>query len=111
MQNNNIIKEIGLKIRSVRNLRHISLVKMSQMLGISRRQLQNYEKGLNDIKVARLYEIAKIMNVDLAFFFDETSSLSEDSEEFLDILSNFARIKDAKIRESICDLLKELSNN
>ena len=49
----NIRKEIGYKIKFIRNLRGISTEDFADKLGISRSQLQNYEKGLTDIKISK----------------------------------------------------------
>ena len=82
------------------------------MLGVSRRQVQNYEKGITDIKIDRLYDISKIMNVDITYFFENNSETTNDILDFnFNILSNLNKIKDQKIKESLYGLLNELSNN
>lgn len=54
MKNNLLKKEIGIKIKSIRNKRHISIEELSKLLGVSCRQVQNYKKGITDIKIDRL---------------------------------------------------------
>lgn len=102
-------KEIGNKIKHIRNMRHISLENFAKILGVSRRQVQNYERGLTDIKIDRLYDIAKIVKVDITYFFENNSDTIKDID--FNILPNFNKIKDQKIKESIQELVKELSNN
>ena len=112
MKNNLLKKEIGIKIKSIRNKRHISIEELSKLLGVSRRQVQNYEKGITDIKIDRLYDISKIMNVDITYFFENNSETTNDILDFnFNILSNLNKIKDQKIKESLYGLLNELSNN
>ena len=112
MKNNLLKKEIGIKIKSIRNKRHISIEKLSKLLGVSRRQVQNYERGITDIKIDRLYDISKIMNVDITYFFENNSETTNDILDFnFNILSNLNKIKDKKIKESLYGLLNELSNN
>jgi len=108
----NIRKEIGYKIKFIRNLRGISTEDFADKLGISRSQLQNYEKGLTDIKISKLYEISKLMNVELDFFFESNSALVENDNNFdFNILTKYNHIKDDKIKEAVYGLVKELSGN
>lgn len=108
----NIRKEIGYKIKFIRNLRGISTEDFADKLGISRSQLQNYEKGLTDIKISKLYEISKLMNVELDFFFESNSALAENDNNFdFNILTKYNHIKDDKIKEAVYGLVKELSGN
>ena len=108
-ENNKLMKEIGIKIKFMRNKKNISSAKFAQMIGISRQQLQNYESGAVDIKIDRLYNIAKVLDVNVTFFFENRPSLSNEID--FNILSDLERIKDAKIKESIYGLLRELSKN
>ena len=108
----NIRKEIGYKIKFIRNLRGISTEDFADKLGISRSQLQNYEKGLTDIKISKLYEISKLMNVELDFFFESNSAFAENDNNFdFNILTKYNHIKDDKIKEAVYGLVKELSGN
>ena len=108
----NIRKEIGYKIKFIRNLRGISTEDFADKLGISRSQLQNYEKGLTDIKISKLYEISQLMNVELDFFFESNSALAENDNNFdFNILTKYNHIKDDKIKEAVYGLVKELSGN
>ena len=109
MTHNNLKKSIGNKIKLIRIIREIPLVKLAECLGISRRQLQNYEQGSVDIKLARLYEIAKIMNVSIDFFFDENScDLHDLCEDDINVLLNYKNIKDPHIKNVLSRLLAHL---
>ena len=108
-ENNKLMKEIGIKIKFMRNKKNISSANFAQMIGISRQQLQSYESGAVDIKIDRLYNIAKILDVNVTYFFENSPNLSDDID--FNILSDLERIKDAKIKESIYGLLEELSKN
>ena len=108
-ENNNIMKEVGHKIKFMRNIKNISSANFAQMIGISRQQLQHYESGVSDIKIDRLYDIAKILDVDITYFFENNSNLDNDID--FSIFPNLNRIKDPKIKESIYGLLEELSKN
>ena len=110
--NNIIVREVGAKIKFIRNIRKISSNSLAKKLGISRQQLQKYETGEVDIKIDRLFNIAKIMNVDITYFFENTDSAKTTSQNNgFDILLKFNNIKNSKIREAIYGLVKELSED
>ena len=108
-QTNSIEKHIGLRIKFIRNLRHLSILATSKMLGISRVQLRNYEGGKADIRVSRLNDIAKLMGVNLSFFFEGFCENEELPEDAKTLLINYGKIKDNDIKNSIAALLNELS--
>ena len=62
--------EIGSRVRMRRISIGMSQEKLGEMLGLTFQQVQKYEKGTNRISVGRLVDIAKILGVDIHFFFD-----------------------------------------
>src|SRR5690349_22317893 len=111
-----IDKEIGSRVRMRRVSIGMSQEKLGDMLGLTFQQVQKYEKGMNRISVARLVDIAKILNVEIDFFFDGIRSgksdpgFSEDSTptyvadmmstpEGLHLVRTFASIKSPKVRK------------
>ena len=109
-ESNKLMKEIGHKIKFMRNIRNISSTDFAQMIGVSRQQLQGYESGVSDIKIDRLYEIAQNLGIDITFFFEDNSDTTEYDID-LSIFPKLSQIKDPKIKESIYGLLNELSKN
>ena len=111
-----------------RTLLGLSQEKLANSLGLSFQQVQKYEKGTNRIGASRLQQISKILNAPPSFFFEgaptgEPAPLQGFAEEFTpayvtDFLSTaegvslnmaFARIKDAKVRRRIVDLVISLA--
>ena len=104
----NIKTYIGLRIKFIRNTRQLSLVSTAKILGVTRKQFQNYEMGLTDIKISRLQEIANLMNVNITFFlegFNEQYNISEFDKNFL---INYSKIKNKDIKNTLSKLLNEL---
>ena len=66
--------EIGSRVRMRRISVGMSQEKLGDMLGLTFQQVQKYEKGTNRISVGRLVDIAKILGVDIHFFFDGVKS-------------------------------------
>jgi len=68
-------RHAGRRLRERRVQRGLSLAEMAAALGVSTQQARKYEAGLNAIPAARLPEMAVLLGVDVAWFFDE---LAED---------------------------------
>ena len=45
--------------------------KLGRAVGLTFQQIQKYEKGFNRISVGRLWEISRILNVPIAYFFED----------------------------------------
>ena len=112
----------------------MSQEKLGDALGITFQQVQKYEKGSNRIGASRLQQISKILNVAPAFFFDgapaydptqaeaaHPNGVAEESAStyIVDFLSStegatlskaFVRIRDAKVRKRIVDLVTSLAD-
>jgi transcriptional regulator with XRE-family HTH domain len=43
---------------------------LAEKVGIKFQQVQKYETGMNRVSASRLYEIAEVLDVPVAFFFD-----------------------------------------
>jgi len=50
------------------------LSRVAEAMGLTFQQVQKYEKGANRISSSRLYDLAGILDVPLAYFFDEMSA-------------------------------------
>jgi transcriptional regulator with XRE-family HTH domain len=102
--------------------------KLGNALGITFQQIQKYEKGANRIGASRLQQIANVLTVPVAFFFEDapsgTQSVTGMAEEnsttyVVDFLSSseglqlnraFVKISDPKVRRKIVDLVKSLGD-
>ena len=62
---------VGGRIRLRRNMLGLSQEKLGESLGITFQQIQKYEKGTNRVGASRLQAIASILEVPVAFFFEE----------------------------------------
>jgi transcriptional regulator with XRE-family HTH domain len=49
----------------------MSQEKLGNAVGLTFQQIQKYERGLNRIGSSRLYQFSKVLDVPVAFFFDE----------------------------------------
>ena len=72
-QANPIDIQVGNRVRIRRMLIGMSQEKLGDLLGLTFQQVQKYEKGVNRIGAGRLYEMARILNVPVDFFFMKAS--------------------------------------
>ena len=108
MKTNNLKSYIGLRIKFIRNTRHMTITDVAKQLGVSRKQYQNYEQGKTDIRVSRLNEIAKIFQINPNLFFsgyEDDINISDENKKFL---INFSRIKSQDVKNAISRLMAEL---
>lgn len=122
-----IDRHVGSRVRMQRILMKMSQEKLGEALGLTFQQIQKYEKGTNRIGASRLQQISRTLNVPPSFFFDGAPASSASSDGFaedsssnyvVDFLSTaeglhlnraFARIKDARVRKRILDLVTALA--
>ncbi len=113
---------IGQKIRELRLARGMSQENLGNKIGITFQQVQKYEKGVNRILASRLYDLAKVLAVDIVHFFSKSDTLHEhensfeynhcpESKEILVLVREYTNIKDKKIRSAIYSLIKSLSHD
>lgn len=54
-----------------RTLLGMSQEKLGEAIGLTFQQVQKYERGLNRISASRLFDISKVLEVPIGFFFEE----------------------------------------
>lgn len=62
---------VGKRIRLRRTILHITQQQMAEMLGLTFQQIQKYEKGMNRVGASRLWDISRVLNVPMTFFFED----------------------------------------
>lgn len=103
---------------------------LGEQLAVTFQQIQKYEKGTNRISASRLYEVSKIFDVPVDYFFDglpedddgvppgmaegDAPSVSPyisfvSSAEGLQLNQNFLQIGSASVRRDILNLVEDLA--
>ena len=122
---NPIDVHVGSRVRLRRMLLGMSQEKLGEFLGLTFQQIQKYEKGINRVGASRLFDLAKVLGVNVQFFYDELPGSPGDrppgfaerpaesyaveflgSREGLELNKAFARITDARVRRSIVELVR-----
>ena len=65
---------VGFWVRVRRTMLGMSQMKLAESLGLTYQQIQNYEKGINRISASRLYELSRILDVSINYFFKESEA-------------------------------------
>ncbi|WP_165405786.1 helix-turn-helix domain-containing protein [Bradyrhizobium genosp. SA-3] len=128
MTYSNLDAKIGERIRSHRKRIGLSQKELASRLDIVFQQLQKHENGTSRVPASRLYEIARVLNTPISYFFDEREShrrvspLSDISaaigarkgklaNQVLELVTAFIRIKDEDARADIVSLVLRLSKS
>lgn len=62
---------VGGRVRLRRLYMDLSQSKLARELGLTFQQIQKYERGLNRISASRLYDLSRVLEVPVSFFFDD----------------------------------------
>jgi transcriptional regulator with XRE-family HTH domain len=93
--------EIGEKLKNLRNKAGYTQERLSEVIGVSRNQLQKYERGQDALSPEKLQQLANALSVPVQeFFMSSEEALPLDTAEKL-LLDSFRAIPNKEIQESI----------
>ncbi len=124
---------VGSRVRLRRTMLGMSQEKLGQAIGLTFQQVQKYERGTNRIGASRLYQLSKVLDVPVSFFFDdmpdevagETTPAQGMAEaegpayeadtlakrETLELVRAYYRIRSPKVRKRVFELAKALAKS
>lgn len=125
---------VGARVRLRRTLLGMSQEKLGEALGLTFQQVQKYERGVNRIGASRLFDLARVLDVPIGFFFDDMpdgmggvantgprrgfgfaeaqDGFEDDTlhrRETLELVRAYYRITDPSVRKRVFDLIKTLA--
>ena len=122
---------VGSRVRLRRTLLGMSQEKLGEAIGLTFQQVQKYERGANRIGASRLWDLSRVLDCPVSFFFEEMDeetasasprNLSLDTRdieprendpmtkrETLELVRAYYRIKDYHVRRRIYELAKSLA--
>jgi transcriptional regulator with XRE-family HTH domain len=68
---NAIDVHVGTRIRLRRTLMGLSQERLGEALGLTFQQVQKYERGANRVGASRLFDLARVLDVPISFFYDD----------------------------------------
>jgi DNA-binding XRE family transcriptional regulator len=126
---------VGTRVRLRRTLLGLSQEKLGEALGLTFQQVQKYERGANRVGASRLFDLSRVLDVPVGFFFDDMSDdtksqtpsmlmsggLEEPSvgfehdpltkRETLELVRAYYKITDPSIRKRVYELAKALGDS
>ena len=122
---------VGARVRLRRTLLGLSQEKLGEAIGLTFQQVQKYERGANRIGASRLYDLSRVLQVPVSYFFEEMSDevaakspgqlrgVTQEQDtyepdpmakrETLELVRAYYRIKDPQVRRRVFDLAKALA--
>ncbi len=64
---------VGARIRLRRTMLGMSQERLGEALGLTFQQVQKYERGVNRVGASRLFDLSRVLDVPISFFFDDMS--------------------------------------
>jgi transcriptional regulator with XRE-family HTH domain len=125
---------VGSRIRLRRTLLGMSQERLGESLGLTFQQVQKYERGVNRVGASRLFDLSRVLDVPISFFFDDlpeslattyggnvgrrTGGLAEMQDGFtddalnrretLELVRAYYRITDPAVRKRVFELIKSM---
>lgn len=72
---------VGKRIRQRRWMVGVTQQQLADKVGIKFQQIQKYETGMNRVSASRLWDIAQVLGVEIAYFFDGLGQSDERAED------------------------------
>ncbi|MBO9547369.1 helix-turn-helix domain-containing protein [Caulobacter sp.] len=125
---NAIDRHVGARVRMRRKIVGVTQEQLAGALKLTFQQVQKYEHGANRVSASKLYEIAKILQVPVSYFFDGLpDSANEDGAEAanaanrvvtdflatpegLELAQMFPKIAKGNVRRHILDLVRSMAD-
>jgi len=106
----------------------MSQEKLGDALGLTFQQVQKYERGANRVGASRLYDLSRVLDVPVSYFFEEfgealpspngNGEATSDpyhanpmmKRETLELVRAYLRISDPQIKRRVFELTKALAS-
>ncbi len=124
---------VGTRVRLRRTLLGMTQTGLGDAIGLTFQQVQKYERGVNRIGSSRLFDLARVLEVPINFFFDEmpkdvaikfggaSKGMAEGAEEFdpdivskretLELVRAYYKIESPQVRKRLFEMVKALGKS
>jgi len=113
-----IDQHVGERIRLRRTELGLTQEQLAEALDVSYQQIQKYETGANRINVGRLFDIARRLEVDIGYFFEDiipgetagNQPLEHGGRQrsAIELVRKFAQIRNPEVKAAIAGLVKTI---
>ena len=107
---------VGGRIRERRVMLGLTQQQLADMIGVTYQQAHKYERGINRVSAGRLYEIARVLNAPITYFYDGIGEApprqaAPHQRMLLEIARNFGEIQNEKHQEAFSQLARALAGH
>jgi transcriptional regulator with XRE-family HTH domain len=126
---------VGGRVRLRRTILGMSQERLGEALGLTFQQVQKYERGTNRIGASRLYDLSRVLDVSISFFYEDMQAevagqsprlragLSEAPpepyretdpmarRETLELVRAYYKVREPQVRKRILDLCKSMAHS
>ena len=129
---NPIDVHVGQRLRQRRSLLGMSQTDLGEAIGLTFQQVQKYERGANRVSGSRLFDLGRVLDVPIAWFFEDIPGDVQNKSpsklmgikvpeaveyepdpmarrETLELVRAYYKIPEAVVRRRIADLVKVIS--
>ena len=121
---------VGSRVRLRRTLLGMSQEKLGQAVSLTFQQIQKYERGANRVGASRLYQLSRILDVPVSYFFEEMPEsaakpertgrlVAAEPEEYktdtltrretLELVRAYYKIESPRLRKRLFELTKSIA--
>jgi transcriptional regulator with XRE-family HTH domain len=88
---------------------------LGELLGVSNQQVHKYEAGMNRVTVGRLFQVAQVFHVNVAYFYQDvhqdTGGMTKQHRLILELTRNFTAIPSSRHRQALAALARFMASN
>jgi transcriptional regulator with XRE-family HTH domain len=122
---NPVDRHVGLRIRMRRKELGISQERLADSIGLTFQQVQKYERAANRVSASKLWEMARVLNASIAYFYEGLGDVLETpgsnlpreavqqflmTPEGIELASTFPKIPRGRVRRKILDLVRAMAD-
>jgi len=109
-----IDRHVGARIRERRIILGLTQQQLADLIGVTYQQAHKYERGINRVSAGRLFEVARVLSVPVAYLFEglpaeDHRPVSPREPMCLELARNFAQIPNEKHQEALSKLARALA--
>ena len=113
---------VGRQLRKRRLQLGLSQLGVAEAIGVTFQQIQKYEGGTNRIVASRLFDLAQVLDVPIAYFFPESDAGAANGEdedfaeaghpspkETLNLVKTYYQIEEPGLRKKLIELVRSVA--
>lgn len=117
---NPVDRHVGLRIRMRRKELGISQERLAEAVGLTFQQIQKYERAANRVSASKLWELARALRTNIAYFYEGLTEMEADhlprdrmqdfllTPEGLELAATFPRVASLRLRRKVLELVRAL---